>query len=208
MKIKTINFKKFHNLDYEKEREVKGLIIAIALFASSMIIGAGLFRSTPSNISEFSEIFDNYILTRSDASILNLFFNSLIINLIFILISFFAGMSCFGFPVTVILPAIKGLGYGVVTGYLFSEYALSGIGYYLLTILPGGIISNATLLYICNEACFLSADILMIVLAKKQSDNNKIILYTKKLLLLITISVFSSFLDSLLIKAFSYLFIF
>ena len=208
MKIKTINFKKFHNLDYEKEREVKGLIITIALFTASMIIGAGLFRSTSANISEFSDIFDNYILTRSDETVLQLFFNSLIINLTFILISFFAGMSCFGFPITVILPVIKGLGYGVISGYLFSQYTMSGIGYYLLTILPGGIIANSTLLFTCNEACFLSADILMIVLEKKQSDKNKIILYTKKIILLITISVFSSFLDSLLVKAFSYLFTF
>ena len=208
MKIKTINFKKFHNLDYEKEREVKGLIIAAALFTSGMIIGAGLFRSTPENISEFSEIFDNFILTRTDETVLQLFFNSLIINLTFILISFFAGMSCFGFPITVILPVIKGFGYGVIAGYLFSEYTMSGIGYYLLTILPGGIISNATLLYICNEACFLSADTLMIVLGKKQADKNKTILYVKKILLLIMITVFSSFLDSLLVKAFSYLFTF
>ena len=208
MKIKTIKFKKSGIIDTEKDREVKGLIIAVALFAASMIIGAGVFRNESSFTAEFSEIFSNFILARSNESAPELFFNSLSLNLFFIVIANFVGMSCIGFPVAVSLPVIKGFGYGFVAGYLLSKYSMSGFGYYLLTVLPGGILANAALLIICNDACFLSADILAVVLAKKQVDSNIIVNYIKRVLFLIMLTVGASIIDCLLAKAFGYLFIF
>lgn len=208
MTIKTIKFKKINSIDPEKEREVKGMIIALALFASGMIIGAGLIKSASADAGEFAAIFNNYISMRLEQKTYQLFINSLLINLICILVANFSGMSCIGVPLAVFIPVIKGFGSGFIAGYLFSEFAMNGIGYYLLTILPGGIIANAALLIACNDACFMSADILAIMLAKKQSDEILIKNYLKRNVIILFISVIASVVDSILVKAFAYLFVF
>lgn len=208
MTVKTIKFKKFDYLNPEQEREVKGMIIALALFAAGMIIGSGLFRSASNGLNDFLSVFDEYIAIRSSAKMHLIFFNSFCMNAICMVVGFFAGLSCFGIPVTIILIALKGLGVGILAGFLFSEYSMSGIGYYLLTILPGGIIANSALLLACNNACFSSIDILATVLSKKHADENLIKDYIKKCLIMLIITVIASMIDSVLIKAFSHLFIF
>ena len=42
---------------------------------------------------------------------------------------------------------------GAVCGYLYSAYKFTGLGYSLLMIYPGAIISTLSLLLICNDCC-------------------------------------------------------
>ena len=208
MTIKTIKFKKIGNSDPGKDREVKGLIIAAALFASGMIIGAGLLRSTAFNNADFASLFENFVQIRAEQKIYQSFINTLSLNLIFVFIINFAATSCVGIPLSVVIPVIKGFGTGIIAGYLFSEFTINGIGYYLLTILPGNIFCNTALILACNDACFLSADILATVLSKKQPDINIIKNYLKRNLMLILIIISASLIESLSVKAFAYMFIF
>lgn len=208
MKIKTIKFKSIGNISIRKEREVKGMIIAIGLLASGMIVGAGLLRGEHANIEIFKALFDEFIIMRNEEPAFRIFLNSFILNTVCVIIATFAGMSCFGMPVAVAIPIIKGFGYGLLSGYLFREFSMSGIGYYLLTVLPGGIFSNSALLLICNNACFMSADILAVSLAKKQADENMIKEYLKKIIVILLMVMISSVTDCLLVKAFAYLFTF
>lgn len=208
MKIKTIKFQKMNKIDIEKEREVKGMIIVLALFAASMIIGAGLFKNTSTDIIEITAIFNNFISMRSQQMAYQIFLNSFLINIVCIFAANFTGMSCIGFPFAVCIPVIKGVGNGFIAGYLFSKFAMSGIGYYLLTIIPGGILANVALLIACNDACFFSADILAVMLSKKQADDSLIKNYIKRNIIIVFISICASIIDCILVKAFAYLFVF
>ena len=208
MTIKTIKFKSINNSDPEKDREVKGLIIAVSLFTAGMIIGAGLLKNSTFNNPDFITLFNNFIQIRAEQKVYQLFSNSLIVNILFILIVNFAASSCIGIPLAVVIPVIKGLGTGIVAGYLFSEFTINGIGYYLLTILPGSIICNTAILLACNDACFLSADILATVLAKKQSDANILKNYLKRNIVIIILTISSALVECFAVKAFSYMFIF
>lgn len=206
MTIKAFNFKKINNL--KNDREVKGMIITLALFAAGMIIGAGLLKYTSNNNSDFISIFSEYTIMRTEQKAFRTFCNSFAVNLLFMFLINFAGLCCVGLPLTVFLIIMKGIGLGFFAGYLFSQFSMSGIGYYLLTVLPGAVISNTALLLACNSAVFMSADILAIVLIKKQSDENLIKNYVKKNAMLIIICIISSVIDSILIKAFSFMFVF
>lgn len=208
MTIKTIKFKSINNSDPEKDREVKGLIIAVSLFTAGIIIGAGLLKSSTFNNQDFISLFDNFIQIRAEQKIYQLFSNSLAINILFIFIINFAATSCVGIPFAVGIPVIKGLGTGIVAGYLFSEFTINGIGYYLLTILPGSVISNTAILLACNDACFLSADILATVLSKKQPDSNILKNYLKRNIIIIILTISSALIECLAVKAFAYMFIF
>lgn len=209
MTIKAFNFIKINNLKNKNDREVKGMIITLALFAAGMIIGAGLLKYTSNNNNnEFITIFNEYAIMRTEQKAFRTFLNSLAVNLFFIFLINFAGLSCIGIPITVFITLIKGIGLGFFAGYLFSQFSMSGIGYYLITVLPGAVVSNTALLLACNSAVFLSADILAIVLIKKQSDENLIKNYLKKNMLLIIICITASMIDCILIKAFSFMFVF
>lgn len=208
MTVKAIKLKKLGNLQPEKDREVKGGIIAVALFAAGMIIGSGMLRSETDSIISVVEIFDSFVAQRLENKVSEILVNSLCVNIVCIILAFVSGCSCIGLPLAVALPVVKGLGTGFLGGYLFSQFAMSGIGYYLLTILPGAVISNSLLIIMCNSACFMSVDILAVVLSKKQPEDCSIKLYIKKFLIILLIASVASLLDCLLAKAFSYLFVF
>lgn len=209
MKIKAIRLKNNNDIINNKEREVKGMIIILALFAAGVIIGSGLFRNSNSELAnELTQVFNTFVSARENQKLYVTFFNSVVVNTVFLIIPFIFGLSCVGLPATAIIAVTKGLGLGIVAGYMFSSFAMSGIGYYLLTILPGAIIANSVLLLGCNCSLFMSADILSIVLSKKQPDANLLSTYIKKYTILLIGTFAASGIDAILTKAFSYLFSF
>ena len=210
MKIKTIRFKKKPELSSEQEREVKNMIIMIALFAAGMIVGAGIIKKGSSTelLDDFTSIFNIYIDHRNTLNAFKLFVNAFIVNLILIAADFCAGMSCIGMPVTVIIPIFKGVGYGVLSGYLFIQYAMNGIGYYLLTVFPSAVIASSVLLLSSSSASIMSKEILSVTLEKKQPDSTIAIKYIKRYAVYFAGIVLASAVETILIKAFSYLFVF
>lgn len=207
MKIKTIRIKRGYDLPTEKERDVKGIILMLALFAFGMIVGAGLLRSDSSDfIRDFVCVFDAYTDARGSQKIYTVFFHSIAVNFLFLISAFGFGLSCIGLPITVMLPVIKGLGMGIVSGYLFSHFAMSGIGYYLLTIFPGAVLSSSALLLACNSGSFMSMDILATVTGRKTPEAEMIKNYLKQFLILLILTIAGSLVDAILTRSFSYLF--
>lgn len=207
MKIKTIRIKHTYDVPAEIERDVKGMILILALFAFGIIVGAGLLKSNSSDfIRDFISVFDIYTAARGTQKIYTVFFHSVLVNLLFFLSAFGFGLSCIGLPVTALLPVVKGLGMGIVSGYLFSHFAMSGIGYYLLTIFPGAVLTNSALLLACNTGSLMSMDILASVTARKTPDGELMKNYLKKCFILLILTVAGSLVDAVLTRSFSYLF--
>lgn len=211
MTVKTIRIKNYKNeLTPQAEREVKVTIITLALFAAGMIIGAGIAKNSGSSetIADFSNIFDIFVQNRNNNKAYEIFLNSFAVNVLFLSASFASGLSCIGIPLICAIPIIKGIGFGMLSGYLLSVYKMSGIGYYLLTIFPGAIISVSALTISCAFAGLMSTDILSVVSAKKQPEKKIITHYLKSFMLFFISCVISSAIDTILTKAFSYLFTF
>ena len=207
MKIKTIRIKRSFDIPPERERDVKGMILTLALFAFGMIVGAGLLKSGSSDfIRDFTSVFDLYTEARNSQKIYTVFFHSIAVNTLFLVSAFGFGLSCIGLPVTVLLPVVKGLGMGIVSGYLFSHFAMSGIGYYLLTIFPGAVLTNSALLLACNASSLMSIDILATVTSRKPADTGLVKNYLKKYLILLIVTLTGSLIDAVLTRSFSYLF--
>lgn len=210
MKIKTIRLRKYAELSPDQEIEVKSMIIFIALFAMGVIVGAGIIKKGSSTelITDFTSIFNIYIHNRNNSKIINMFFNSLTINLFLIILNFCAGLCCVGIPIAILTPITKGIGYGVLSGFLFIKYSMNGIGYFLLTIFPSGVIAASILLLASCSACLMSKELLAVILEKKQPNSIAVIKYIKRYLVYFSGILFSSAAETLLIKAFSYLFVF
>lgn len=205
MTIKTIRLKKEIGLTKEWEREVKVAIILLSLFCAGMIIGAGLLRSENST-EEFVNLFNIFIRNRSKLKVHRIFLNSFVVNIIILAFNFLCGLNCIGMSFIFVVPIIRGLGYGMLAGFLINCYKISGIGYYLLTVFPVAVITIAIMVLSCCTSIISSYDIMTTALAKKQSDAKIIFSYLKKYVIYFTITVGAGLVDTIVSKSFSYLF--
>lgn len=209
MTIKAVRIKKNIALTQEKEREVKIMLIILALFAAGMIIGASIMKDY--TVSDdltvtFKNIFSIFTQSRSGNNAATIFLNSFSVNIIFMAVLFFSGINLLGIPIVISMPIIRGLGYGMLSGYLINTYRMNGLGYYLLTIFFGGVIAVITLSLSCMTSIIMSSDILAVVFNKKQADKSAIISYLKHYLFFFFGCVVASTIDTVLVKFFSYLF--
>ncbi len=210
MKIKAIRLTKHRDFSSEQETELKNMIIIIALFTAGMIIGSGIMRkgSSEALLADFSSIFDVFASNRNELKAYKIFINSLFTNLLFVFSLFFSGFSCIGIPIIYILPVIKGLGLGALSGYLLTMYSMNGMGYYLLTIIPSGIVSVSVVLLAGCTSAIMSKELLGIVLEKRQPNSTTAITYIKKYAIFFAGMVLASTVETVFVKAFSYLFVF
>lgn len=184
------------------------LTLFTALFVFGLVIGSAILKSNDSTIAtQLASIIESYILKRTSQGYLILFLNSLIPMLIYLYIAFAAGLCAVGIPIVIIEPIIKGLGVGIIAGYLYSTFELQGVGYCLLIIFPAAILSTATLIFACNESFLMSVDIIKILKDKQYSARENIFkLYLTRYSVLTIFVVFIALLDTFFIKAFSGLF--
>ena len=210
MKIKAIRLTKHSVFSSEQEKEIKNMIIIIALFTAGMIIGSGIMRkgSSAALLSDFSSIFDVFASNRNELKAYKIFINSLLTNFLFVFSLFFAGFSCIGIPIVYIMPVIKGLGLGALSGYLLTMYSMNGMGYYLLTIIPSGIVSVSVVLLAGCTSAIMSKEPLGIVLEKRQPNSTTAIAYIKKYAIFLAGMVLASAVETVFVKAFSNLFVF
>ena len=206
MKIKAINFNRIKIINQMSDREVKGLIVLVAMFTAGIIFGAGMWRTDNLNNQITTNIINEFIVTRNVSSGFSLFINSLIFNMGFLIIIIMSGCSCIGSLFVFVMPLIRGVGYGIISGYLYSNFFMNGVGYYLLTIFPAAALFNTIILLASNSACFLSLDILAIVTGRKQTDITLLRNTLKTVFIYIFILIATSIIESVTIKAFAYLF--
>ena len=106
------------------------------------------------------------------------------------------------------IPILHGLGFGLTAGYLIKNYSFNGMGYYLLTIFPSGIITVSAMVLSASLAVTSSCELLSVILEKQQPDSKQLNVYFKKFLLLLITVFISASADTVFTKAFSGLFIF
>ena len=210
MKIKTIRFKKNTEISSEQELIVKNMIVIISLFAAGVIIGSGMAGkgSEAEFFDKLKSVFTVFVNGRAEQKFFQVFINALLIKAGFVFLIFCSGLSCIGMPVSIITPIVNGLGYGVLSGYLISVYKMNGFGYYLLTILPAGVIFMSVLLMASVLSHTMSFEILSVVYEKRQADNTAITNYIKRFMVIFVITILSAVVESMSVKTFAYLFTF
>ncbi len=121
---------------------------------------------------------------------------------------------CFSFAPwgTVTLPfctAFKGFSVGVSSAFIFSLYRMSGIGFYILVVLPGAILFLFALVSYCKEGFTLSVRFLRLSLfgsIKEPYLNRNIRSFFNKSLIALLVTLGSSLLDMILWVLFAHMF--
>lgn len=204
MKKSKYSYRVYNGKIIRKMFENSRIYFMAIFFASGIIIGA----ATLSNASEFQReilgLIDSYTVLKSEQSILSNFCNSLAVGTAFIALNIFLAFSLIGYPFIMLLPFFRGMGMGIVCGFLYSAYKLTGLGYSILVIYPGAIVSTAAFLLACNDSCEYSKNAyLKAIQGRGQFEKNETKVYLIRQLIFSGVCAASAFIDALFSKIFS-----
>lgn len=153
MNKSKLNYKVYNGKAIKRMFENSRIFFLALLFAIGIISGALLVKNQSESIIRICEIAENFIRNRAEKGIGENFFDSLKMCLTFNFMSTFFGFSLIGYPFVMWLPFLRGLGFGALSGYMYSAYKLTGLGYCILTVYPGAIVSVFSFLIACNDSC-------------------------------------------------------
>lgn len=203
MKIKTVKY--FSKRSVFSQADSKSIMLLLFIFASAMIIGAGTAGKPDTYISsQLSGYITDSFAYCSKSGFFRIFLYSFIINALLILFAFANGFNCVGLPLSVVLPAIKGIGLGLISGTMYTSSGAGAVKY-CMTILPGGIFGVLALILACNESAYMSVDILSLITNRGENRNIvSIKRYSVKFLIILLIAFISSITDGVTLGGIGY----
>lgn len=192
------------NLLYVVYQNYRLLIFCFA-FILGLLIGSLVVKNSDSTINNLvSETFDTYISNRTGQTFFKTFFYSFTSLLPYLLVAYFLGVSIIGVFFVPFVALVRGLGIGLLSGFLYSTYSLRGIAFTVLLIAPYCLVSTFGLILACRESFGFSLMLLKAASAKGGAINihNDYRLYCIRYLFIIIIFIVSAFLDSVMSLAF------
>ena len=183
----------------------------------SLVLLLGVFLG--SNIEDFlgnqvieniTSIFLSSFKYRFSQPIFYVFISSLSSNFLFLLISFFMGLSVWGFLLVPIIPFFRGFSVGLIQNYLYSQYGIKGILFQLTALFPGIFISSVAILFMAKESILISQSFSNILIFKSNSKFSKVDFkeYMIKIGIILSLALLSVivdiFLNFFLLKNFSF----
>ena len=164
-----------------KLRKLKAFITQNKLLVFlSLVLLCGIFLG--SNIEELTKnqtvenitsMFLNDFKNRASQPIFYVFISSLSAAFLYILISFFMGLSIWGFLFVPLIPFFRGLSIGLVQNYLYSQYGLKGILFQIIVLFPGIFISSIAILLMAKESMLISQTFSNILIFRSNSKFEK-----------------------------------
>lgn len=146
------------------------VVLLICLFWAGMLIGCIFINGDKSVLlSKIERIIESGYAARTEYTGFQLFKNSLLTHGLFLVLSYFFGMSAIGYPFICLIPLLCGVSNGMVTGFIYSSFGIKGFLYCLTTVYPGLVIALVALIIGSCEALHMSVDIFRIL-----SDKNRI----------------------------------
>lgn len=116
-----------------------GLILFFAALLLFGLVGGALYAHCAGE--KFLKSLDFLFMTNLDARLkqgaFGVFCACFASDFIFLFSAYLFGMTLWGIPFIAALVLFKGFGTGLTAGYLSMSHALSGVGFYLLVLLPG-----------------------------------------------------------------------
>ena len=112
-----------------------------AAFLIGLIVGAATGRSfSHDTFEKLDLLFITNIDARLDMSVFDIFISCFVSYFLFIFCVFLSALSVWGFMTVPLLSALKGFTVGLSSAFIFSQYQLAGIGFYILVVLPGTVL--------------------------------------------------------------------
>lgn len=166
-----------------------------------LVLGALLVRGTENAVlTSLRDIVKNFYTVKTSQGILENLLSAFGSDFVYIAFACILGLCMAGEPMLWLLPFVKGLGLGFVSGYLYTAATLQGVGYCVTTIFPAEVLFCAALLFACNEGIMMSRDLVHAFCRNEHPKNGKnaMKLYFTRYAVLLILTVFAAALDTLL----------
>lgn len=184
----------------------KTAILSAGVITISIIVGAIIYSIVRSDVTdtlcEYFLRFTTDFTNKNKPEIISGLFLS---NIPYLILMFIFGTSYIGVPAVFLLSAVKSIGLGMLTTFIYDTYSLKGVEYCLLVLFPGKFIFIFAMILLTQNCCINSMNVKQMIREKKdgvvQSDK-----YILRYILLLIAFMLSSAVDFLTIKVFSTLF--
>ncbi len=185
------------------------LILLCMVILIGIVCGAVSGKNADADVMKRLDfIFQTNYHIRCSQGMLSAFVSSFGSAVIFLTVIFFLGLSLWGGFLAWSVPFLKGYGYGLSVGYLYSAYGFYGVGYNLLIVLPGAFLSAMIIAGAAQEAVRNSFKMIGIFTkcAVKDDPHIQMTNYLKMMLWLLFLSAVSAVADMLFALCFSWIF--
>ncbi len=207
MSKSKLNYGVYNGKVLRKFFENSRVYILTLLFAIGIFTGAFVLNKNSDLFAEITDIVEKYIFSRGQQGIADNFIDSLTVNLFFNISVLFCGFSLIGYPLIFWIPFLKGIGIGAFSGYLYSAYKITGIGYCVLTVYPSVIISTTAFVVSCNDCCEYSKNAFAkAIKGRGQFEKDETKIFLLRQMIFAGIIVLSSLTDAVFNCLFSRLF--
>ncbi len=168
------------------------------LFVTGIILGTvTVTKRNEYILIKTAEIFKDYITVQTGQSLFALFMNSVFKFSIYIIVIYLLGLCAIGSPFICAVPLIRGLGAGLISGYLYSAYSLKGIGYCVLIMYPGLLVSLFAMMIGCSNGIAMSYDLLRCMGAERTGTDMGLKKYTSGFLVILAMTVAAALTDTI-----------
>ncbi len=135
-------FPDFENFSLKRFISLYGLqLFFFCSFVFGVVWGAVSYKEASKEfLSHLDFLFVTNLESRLSLTAFECFCSSFSSAFIFIFAAFLLAFTLWGVPVLPVLCALKGYGVGVCASYMVSAHSISGVGFYILVILPGTIL--------------------------------------------------------------------
>ena len=168
-KGKVLSLKNFKLADFVARNNI--LTILVVLIAGGIAVGI-FTQSKIQLISEYSaDYLERFIALRSGESFVSVALSSFMGSALVLLLLFAAGTSMLGVVLVPLLTAVRGMFFGGVSALLYSQYAVKGIAFNAVLIIPSAFVFVIALLLAARESMRFSVLIAKISLPGSPSVN-------------------------------------
>lgn len=190
------------------------VLLLFCLLLIGIFIGAGQVASGSSK-DQIRLLSESYSAAREGKAFFSVFISSLASALPFVFFVLISGFSLIGMPFILVVPMFYGLGYGVVSGYIYAENGLQGLIYNFLLIVPHTFLFLIALLFMCRESMRLSGRLFTEVLLGRKNNpmgtatgfHDDLKLYFMRYFVYLFLVISAAFLDAFCATVFSNFFI-
>ena len=127
------------------------------MFFIGLILGASYSKAADVTLlNRLDFLFTTNLQVRTELSSFEIFTSCFGVDFLFVLAVFLMGLSVWGSAALPFITAFKGFSVGLSSAFIFSLYRASGIGFYILVILPGTVMFLLSLIYYSKESFSLS----------------------------------------------------
>lgn len=204
--IKKISFSDIRY--YFKRYGVRTLFVLIFFFG--LTCGSIYAQNADSEmLYSLDFLFTTNMDARLSQSTLNTFCACFASNFIFLIVIYLFGLAPWGMPTLPFVVMFKGFGTGLTAGYLFILNNLSGLGFYLLVLLPGSFLFCLSMITFANYAFDFSRTMFLHTVSKsipKQSLRQGVFAFSSQLMSSLIMTFFAALLDTILWTLFAGMF--